>query len=148
MLYITHKMNEVFTLADRVTVLRDGQFVASAPRAEITPEQVVRWMVGREIAALQLSAAPDPPSGRSSRSRACRCRARRAAAGRRCAGITFAVRAGEVVGVAGLLGAGRTELLEALFGATPRRPAGRSGSRAAGPLPTTPTRRSRPASPW
>ena len=51
-LYISHKMNEVFTLADRVTVLRDGQFVATAPRAETSPEQVVRWMVGREIASL------------------------------------------------------------------------------------------------
>src|SRR4029077_21112339 len=47
-LYISHKMNEVFTLADRVTVLRDGKFVASATRAETNPEQVVRWMVGRE----------------------------------------------------------------------------------------------------
>ena len=51
-LYISHKMNEVFTLADRVTVLRDGQFVATAPRAETSPDQVVRWMVGREIASL------------------------------------------------------------------------------------------------
>ncbi len=49
-LYISHKMNEVFTLADAVTVLRDGQHVASAPKAEITPEKVIRWMVGREIA--------------------------------------------------------------------------------------------------
>ena len=49
-LYISHKMNEVFTLADRVTVLRDGQFVATAARAETSPDQVVRWMVGREIA--------------------------------------------------------------------------------------------------
>ncbi len=45
-LYISHKMNEVFTLADRVTVLRDGQFVATAARAETSPDQVVRWMVG------------------------------------------------------------------------------------------------------
>ena len=51
-LYISHKMNEVFTLADQVTVLRDGQFVATASRAETSPEKVVRWMVGREIAAL------------------------------------------------------------------------------------------------
>jgi ABC-type sugar transport system ATPase subunit len=49
---IRHKMNEVFTLADRVTVLRDGQFVATAPRDEASPEQVVRWMVGREINSL------------------------------------------------------------------------------------------------
>ncbi len=122
-LYISHKMNEVFTLADRVTVLRDGRFVASAPRAEITPDQVVRWMVGREIAALNyqphpiqprpilevegLSLDAPPGSGRPNLQ-----------------DVTFAVRAGEVVGVAGLLGAGRTELLEAVYGATPSAPRG------------------------
>jgi ABC-type sugar transport system ATPase subunit len=117
-LYISHKMNEVFTLSDRVTVLRDGRFVASAARAETSPGQVVRWMVGREIAALNyrphpvelravlrvrdLSLPSPPDSGRPS-----------------LAGISFEVHAGEVLGVAGLLGAGRTELLEALFGASP-----------------------------
>ena len=122
-LYISHKMNEVFRLADRVTVLRDGQFVATATRAEITPDQVVRWMVGREIAALDykphpiepraileiegMSMAAPPGSGRPNLQ-----------------GITLSARAGEVVGVAGLLGAGRTELLEAIYGATPTTPEG------------------------
>jgi ABC-type sugar transport system ATPase subunit len=122
-LYISHKMNEVFALADRVTVLRDGQLVASRPRNAITPDQVVRWMVGREIAALDYQkhpigpqavleveglALPSPPgSGRPNLRE-----------------IRFAVHAGEVVGVAGLLGAGRTELLEAIYGATPAPPTG------------------------
>jgi ABC-type sugar transport system ATPase subunit len=122
-LYISHKMNEVFTVADRVTVLRDGRFVASATRAETNPSQVVRWMVGREIAAMHykphpigaralldvagLSLASPPLSGRPSLSE-----------------ITFQVHAGEVLGVAGLLGAGRTELLEALFGAGTVPPSG------------------------
>jgi ABC-type sugar transport system ATPase subunit len=122
-LYISHKMNEVFTLADRVTVLRDGRFVATASRSETTPDQVVRWMVGREIAALDyqphhvadrsvlsvrgLSLPSPPDSGRPSLS-----------------GVSFDLRAGEVLGVAGLLGAGRTELLEALFGASPEPPGG------------------------
>ena len=122
-LYISHKMNEVFTLADRVTVLRDGQFVATATRAETNPAQVVRWMVGREIAAMHYEphpigskarlevanlSLPSPPhSGRPS-----------------LAGVSFQVHAGEVLGVAGLLGAGRTELLEALFGASPVLPTG------------------------
>src|SRR5207244_1328541 len=57
-LYISHKMNEVFALADRVTVLRDGQLVASAARNAITRDQVVRWMVGREIAALDYQKHP------------------------------------------------------------------------------------------
>jgi ribose transport system ATP-binding protein len=122
-LYISHKMNEVFTLADRVTVLRDGRFVASAAREVTSPDQIVRWMVGREIAALQyephpiagqpvlevesLSLPTPPSSGRPS-----------------LRDITFSVRAGEVLGVAGLLGAGRTELLEAIFGASLFHPSG------------------------
>ncbi len=117
-IYISHKMNEVFTLADRVTVLRDGRFVAAAPRGETTPDQVVRWMVGRTLGSVHYDAnivlerplldvedlsLPSPPGsvGRPSLS-----------------GISFRLRPGEIVGVAGLLGAGRTELLEALFGAT------------------------------
>jgi ABC-type sugar transport system ATPase subunit len=122
-LYISHKMNEVFTLADTVTVLRDGQFVATAARAETTPRQVVRWMVGREIASLDyvkhpigdhallevenLALPTAPGSGRPS-----------------LRAISFTARAGEVLGVAGLLGAGRTELLEAIFGASPYPPSG------------------------
>jgi len=123
-LYISHKMNEVFTLSDHVTVLRDGRFVASAPREETGPDQVVRWMVGREIAELHfehkpvvgnavldvqaLALASPPGSGRPDLS-----------------DISFQVHAGEVLGVAGLLGAGRTELLEALFGASSQVPSGR-----------------------
>ncbi len=121
-IYISHKMNEVFTLSDRVTVLRDGKFVATATRDETSPAQVVRWMVGREIApAVQstinrgdvvlkvenLSVPSVPGSGRPHLS-----------------GINIQLHAGEVLGVAGLLGAGRTELLEALFGASVLPPAG------------------------
>ncbi len=122
-LYISHKMNEVFTLADWVTVLRDGQHVASAARGETSPDQVIRWMVGREIAALHyekhpvgeqaflevesLSLASPVGSGRPS-----------------LRDVTFSIAAGEVVGIAGLLGAGRTELLEAIYGASPLPPTG------------------------
>jgi ABC-type sugar transport system ATPase subunit len=122
-IYISHKMNEVFSLADRVTVLRDGQFVASASRGETSPDQVVRWMVGREIAALNYVQHPimeqavlevkhlSLPSPRGSGRPSLH-------------DITFSVRAGEVLGIAGLLGAGRTELLEAIFGAGRARPTG------------------------
>jgi ABC-type sugar transport system ATPase subunit len=122
-LYISHKMNEIFELADRITVLRDGQFVVSASRDEASPAQVVRWMVGREIASLDyvqhpigeravlevenLSLSSPHGSGRPN-----------------LRNITFSVRSGEVLGVAGLLGAGRTELLEAIFGASSYQPTG------------------------
>ena len=122
-LYISHKMNEVFHLSDRVTVLRDGRHVSDATRAETTPEKVVRQMVGREIAALHfdpvahageprlkvdgLSMPCVPGTGRPSLSK-----------------LDFALYPGEILGVAGLLGAGRTELLEALFGASPAPPTG------------------------
>jgi ABC-type sugar transport system ATPase subunit len=116
-------MSEVFTLADQITVLRDGQFVATAARGETSPDQVVRWMVGRDIAALDyvqhpigerpllelenLALPSAPGSGRPSLS-----------------DISLTVRTGEVVGIAGLLGAGRTELLESIYGASARRPLG------------------------
>jgi ABC-type sugar transport system ATPase subunit len=122
-IYISHKMNEVFTLADQVTVLRDGQFVASAARTETSPEQVVRWMVGREIAKLSFEHPPtagEPVLEVEDLSLASPHGSGRPAL----AGLSFQVRAGEVVGIAGLLGAGRTELLEALFGASPMTPTG------------------------
>ncbi len=120
-LYISHKMNEVFTLADAVTVLRDGRLVNSAPRDQVDPAQVVRWMVGRELAKASFPAdstrgdvvldvehlsRPSPPhDGRPS-----------------LVDVSFQLHRGEVLGVAGLLGAGRTELLECLFGAHPAGP--------------------------
>jgi len=122
-LYISHKMNEVFTLADAVTVLRDGKFVATAPRAESHPAQLVRWMVGREIANLHFN--PRPTSGKAILQVEGLGLPSPLGSGRPALKeITFHVEAGEVVGVAGLLGAGRTELLESLFGACPTRPTG------------------------
>ncbi|WP_422927386.1 sugar ABC transporter ATP-binding protein [Singulisphaera sp. PoT] len=122
-LYISHKMNEVFTLSDQVTVLRDGRFVASATGAETGPEQVVRWMVGREIAGLHFD--HQPASGKPVLDVRGLFLEAPAGSGRPdLKDVTFQVRAGEVLGVAGLLGAGRTELLEALFGASEKTPAG------------------------
>ncbi len=122
-LYISHKMNEVFTLADRVTVLRDGQFVATAARAETTPGQIVRWMVGREIAALDYVQRPIAPEAVLELENVSLASPR--GSGRpSLKNISFTVRSGEVVGVAGILGSGRTELLEAIFGASPNPPSG------------------------
>ncbi len=121
--YISHKMNEVFALADRVTVLRDGRFVASARRGETNPDQVVRWMVGREIAALKLDTKP--ASGAVLLQVSHLCVPQALGSGRPAlSDVTFDLRRGEVLGVAGLLGAGRTELLESLFGAGASRASG------------------------
>ncbi|WZO99159.1 sugar ABC transporter ATP-binding protein [Isosphaeraceae bacterium EP7] len=122
-IYISHKMNEVFTLADRVTVVRDGKFIATAPGSETDAGQVCRWMVGRELGALayqgqhELGAEVLKVEGLAL--------AKPGGIGRPAlSDLSFGVRAGEVVGIAGLLGAGRTELLEALFGASPEAPTG------------------------
>jgi ribose transport system ATP-binding protein len=122
-LYISHKMNEVFALADRVTVLRDGRFVALVERSQTTPAQVVRWMVGREIAELTLK---PPHVGAKMLLQVENLSLPRPAGTSRPAltGISFTLHRGEILGVAGLLGAGRTELLEALFGASPEPPSG------------------------
>ena len=109
-LYISHKMNEVFTLADAVTVLRDGAHVATAPKAEITPEKVVRWMVGREIANLHFD--PRPSSGGRTVLEVAKGLGLPSPLGSgrpSLKDLTFQVDAGEVVGIAGFLGAGRTE---------------------------------------
>ena len=119
-LYISHKMNEVFTLADRVTVLRDGQFVATR-RAGARPRpsrSCAGWSAARSP---RLHYEPHP-IGDAARARgrgpvAAQPAGERPAAA--CATSRSQVHAGEVLGVAGLLGAGRTELLEAIFGASP-----------------------------
>lgn len=122
-LYISHKMNEVFTLADRVTVLRDGQFVATAAADDTGPAEVVRWMVGRDIETL--SDAPRQATGRIVlKVKGLNLPAEPGGGRPSLREIGFEVRSREVLGVAGLLGAGRTELLESLFGATEAPPTG------------------------
>ncbi|WP_245997598.1 sugar ABC transporter ATP-binding protein [Streptomyces armeniacus] len=111
--FITHKLEEVARLGDRVTVLRDGRSVAQVP-ADTGRDELVRLMVGRSIeqqyprAHGTVRQDPAPLLRVSGLSRAGRFE-----------DIGFEVRAGEVVGVAGLVGAGRTEVARALFGADP-----------------------------
>jgi ribose transport system ATP-binding protein len=112
-IYITHRLKEVYQGPDRVTVLRDGKRVAAAPVAEMTLEALVHHMVGRP------AREQFPPSeSRAEASEALRVEGFSARG--RLHDVTFRVRRGEVVGLAGLAGAGRTELLEALFGASER----------------------------
>ncbi|WP_437972575.1 sugar ABC transporter ATP-binding protein [Sorangium sp. So ce260] len=111
--YISHRMEEVMALADRVTVLRDGRYVGDLTRAEATHEKIVSMMVGRELSAhyfpekrprssaepvlvvegLVVPGAPAP--------------------------VSFSAERGEILGFAGLVGSGRTELMQTIFGVTP-----------------------------
>jgi L-arabinose transport system ATP-binding protein len=106
-LYITHRMREVMELADRVAVLRDGHLVAERATREITEGEIVQLMVGRPITELFDRRARNPgPVVLSVRGLTTR----------RVKDISLDIRAGEVVGLAGLVGAGRSELAEAIFG--------------------------------
>ena len=111
-IYISHRLDEVAAIADRVTVLRDGRTVATRDLKDVDRAELVRLMVGRDIQAI--FPKRDVPIGAIALEvRDLGCRA---------AGIhhvTFQVRRGEILGVAGLVGSGRTQLAETLFGLTP-----------------------------
>ncbi|MCX6627111.1 MAG: sugar ABC transporter ATP-binding protein [Candidatus Solibacter sp.] len=110
--YISHRLDEVAVIADRVTVLRDGQNVATRDMRDVDRDELVRLMVGREMQAIYPKR--EVPIGKTAlevKGLGCR------AAGIR--DITFEVRRGEILGIAGLVGSGRTELAETLFGLTP-----------------------------
>jgi len=120
--YISHRLEEVFALADRVTVLRDGATVGTRSAAEAAREVLIRDMVGREIADLFPRRAQKPGPVRLE-VRGLRVEGDGGGV-KRLEDVSFSVRAGEVLGVGGLMGAGRTELVMHLFGASGRRAAG------------------------
>jgi ABC-type sugar transport system ATPase subunit len=122
-LYISHKMDEVFRLADRITVLRDGHLIQTLQRHATDARKVTHLMVGREIEAVNLE------EGRRAGEVILEVRGLSLpwtghARGWRLRDINFQLRRGEILGIAGLMGAGRTELLECLFGASPEPPLG------------------------
>jgi ribose transport system ATP-binding protein len=110
--YISHRMEEVYRIAERITVLRDGRNLFTAALSDLTPEEIVEGIVGREIDGGVLSwqerTLPEEPvpllEARSLRS------------GRRVRDVSFRLRPGEILGLAGLMGSGRTELARCLFG--------------------------------
>jgi len=110
-IYISHRMDEIFQLADRVTVLRDGAHVGTRKVAATSSAELVQMMVGRQIESLFPKI--DVPIGKPVLE--VRDLVRRPLT----KGISLTVRAGEIVGLAGLVGSGRSELAQTIFGATP-----------------------------
>ena len=110
-IYITHKMDEVFRISDHVTVFRDGKHVATLPAGELDRQKLITLMVGRELT--HLFPKEDADIGEIAMS--VRGLTRRGVL----QDISFDLRRGEILGLAGLMGAGRTEVLEAIFGVTP-----------------------------
>ena len=108
-IYISHRLDEVFTLADRITVLRDGETVATSVRDGITPAAVVRHMAGRELASV-FPKRPVTPGDVALEVRGLSS----TRAGVR--DVSFSIRRGEILGIAGLVGSGRTALAELIFG--------------------------------
>jgi rhamnose transport system ATP-binding protein len=112
MIYISHRLEEIFSIADRVTVLRDGESVGTNPIDSINEAQLIRMMVGREVSTIYPPAESQPANiALSLKSVGCKMSG--------VANVSLELRAGEIVGLAGLVGAGRTELARVLFGITP-----------------------------
>ncbi|HEX2129212.1 MAG TPA: sugar ABC transporter ATP-binding protein [Solirubrobacterales bacterium] len=111
-LYISHRLKEIFEIAERITVLKDGERVATKRTSEVNTAELVRMMVGRELSQyFPPRAAPEAVGEPKLRLRG--------AGNDFLANIDLDVRAGEILGVAGLQGSGRTELARAIFGADP-----------------------------
>jgi len=110
-IYISHRLDEIFRIADRVTVLRDGKLIATKPVSETSREEIIRMMVGRELK----DTIPKKEVAHGDVVLEVK--------GLNRSGvihdISFAVRRGEILGIAGLVGAGRTEVARAIFGADP-----------------------------
>ena len=110
-LYISHRLDEIFRIADRVTVMRDGKVVETKPTSELTEEELVNLMVGREVG--NLYPKPEAEIGEVL------LRVEEISREGVLKDCSFEVRSGEILGFAGLVGAGRTELARAVFGADP-----------------------------
>ncbi|MGK4003316.1 ATP-binding cassette domain-containing protein [Sorangium sp. So ce1036] len=133
-IYISHRLEEVFDIADRITVLRDGRSITTQPRAELSPDKVISLMVGREVT--NLYPCPPQPEGPVALS-VDRWSVEDAGHPGRFVlrDVSFEVRAGEVLGVGGLMGAGRTALVSTIFGAAASRVTGSLSVRGQPPSP-------------
>ena len=109
LIYVSHRLEEIFRLCDRVTVLRDGRHIETTPVSDVTMDRMIRLMIGRSVeeyfpAHLAADAGPE------------RLRIEGFTSPGKFTDVTLSVRAGEVVGLAGLVGAGRSEIAQAVFG--------------------------------
>lgn len=114
--YISHKMNELKAIGDRITVLKDGGYMGTFPAAGITLDELVKRMVGREVSGTYLAG---PDADLSHQPVIFEAKGITRADGK-CRDISFQLHRGEILGFAGLVGAGRTEVMEAIFGAVPK----------------------------
>jgi len=110
-IYISHRLEEIYEIADRVTILRDGHHIATDQIDRLSKEEIVRLMVGREI-------SDEFPPRRAKPGKEV-LRVEGLTRRRKFSDVTFSVREGEILGIAGLVGSGRTEVARAIFGADP-----------------------------
>ncbi|MGZ5567430.1 MAG: sugar ABC transporter ATP-binding protein, partial [Limisphaerales bacterium] len=111
-IYVSHRMDEIRRIANRITVLRDGRRVATHDVGTVTSAELVREMAGHDL--------PERKRGASRATGAVALRVNNLQSGTRVRGVSFEVRHGEILGIAGLIGSGRTETLRAIFGADPK----------------------------
>lgn len=111
--YISHRLEEIFEIADRVTVLKDGKLVGTQPVKDLSREKMINMMVGRRLEQIY------PPRRKLPDDAPVVLDVSHLASGPRVKNVSFKIRAGEIVGIAGMVGSGRTEVAEAIFGARP-----------------------------
>jgi ribose transport system ATP-binding protein len=111
--YVSHRLEEIFEIADRVTILKDGKLVGTSPVGALTREEMITRMVGRRLEQIYPAKRRAPAEGPDVLS------ARDLKSGPRVRNVSFAVKAGEIVGLAGMVGSGRTEVAEMIFGTRP-----------------------------
>src|SRR5205814_3867571 len=110
--FISHRLEEIFEIADRITVLRDGAFVGTVRPAETSRAQIIQMMVGRPLETLYEKREPQLGE--------VLVRVQNLSSRGLFHDISFDIRRGEIVGLAGLVGAGRTEVAQTIFGITPK----------------------------
>jgi ABC-type sugar transport system ATPase subunit len=111
-LYVSHQLKEVFHISDQITVLRDGKYIDTVKREQASEEQLVRMMVGRALDLYKSYPANRPPAETALKAEAL-------GFGSLVKEVSFELRRGEILGFAGLVGAGRSELARTIFGLTP-----------------------------